>query len=140
VSEKKLTPASAKAVADKVIAEGKAVPKKIPAFDDIDAQTKAVGGAIASAALTATDTPLHMLQPVVGALAAQLVAYGIRQTEHVDPDALYAPAWVTDGMRQQSVKLPDPPKHADGEPVVARTDVAPKPPKKIAHHARAVKR
>jgi hypothetical protein len=119
VSEKKLTPASAKAVADKVIAEGKAVPKKIPAFDDIDAQTKAVGGAIASAALTATDTPLHMLQPVVGALAAQLVAYGIRQ---------------------QSVKLPDPPKHADGEPVVARTDVAPKPPKKIAHHARAVKR
>lgn len=139
MDEPRLTPASEEAVAEHVI-EPKRLPKKIPAIDDIDAQIKAVGGAIASASLTATDTPLHMLQPVVGALATQLVAYGIRQTEHVDPDALYAPAWVTDGMRQQSVRLPDPPAHTESDPVVARTDTAPKPPKKIAHHMRAVKK
>lgn len=135
----RLTPSAEKVLADHVI-EPKAIPKKIPALDDIDGQTKALGGALASAMLTATDTPLHMLQPVVGALAAQLVALGIRQTEHVDPEAIHAPAWVTDGVRQHSVKLPDPPKHTEAEPVVARTAQAPKPPKRIATHARAVKR
>lgn len=135
----RLTPASSDAVADHVI-EPKVIPKKIPAIDDIDAQTKAIGGALASAMLTATDTPLHVLQPVVGALAAQLVAYGIRQTEHVDPEAIHAPAWVTDGMRQQSVRLPDPPAHTESDPVVARTDQAPSPPKKLAKHHRAVRK
>lgn len=138
--EPRLTPASAKAVADKVIAEGKAVPKKVPAADDVDAQIKAIGGALASALLTATDTPLTVLQPAVAPLAKQLVALGIRQTKHVDPDAIHAPAWVTDGMRQKSVKLPEQTKHTEAAPVVARTDVAPKPPKRIAAHARAVKR
>lgn len=135
----RLTPESAKALADKVVDAG-AVPKKIPAAEDIDAQTKAVGGALASALLTATEVPLTVLQPVVGALAAQLVALGIRQTEHVDPAAMHAPAWVTDGMRQQSVKLPEQPQHTEAEPVVARTAEAPTPPKRIAKHARAVKR
>jgi hypothetical protein len=125
-------------VADKVIDAG-VIPKKIPAVDDVDAQTKAVGGALASALLTATEMPIHMLQPVVGDLAAQLVALGIRQTEHVDPAAIHAPGWITDGVRQESVKLPDPPQHTEAEPVVARTTQAPKPPKRITHAARAVK-
>lgn len=134
-----LTPTSAKALADKIIDES-FIPKKIPDITDIDAQTKAIGGALASALLTATEMPLHMLQPVVGDLAAQLVALGIRQTEHVDPQAIHAPHWITDGVRQQSIKLPDPPKHTEGEPVVARTAEAPKCPKRIKAGARAVRR
>jgi len=133
-----LSPESAKAVADKVI-EANVIPKKVPSFDDIDGQTKAIGGALASALLTATEMPLHMLQPVVGDLAAQLVALGVRQTKHVDPEAIHAPTWITDGVRQKSVKLPDPPKWSEAEPPVARTAEAPPPPKKIAKHARAVR-
>ncbi|OMC04907.1 hypothetical protein A5733_20855 [Mycobacterium sp. NS-7484] len=135
----RLSPESAKALADKVI-ETNVVPKKVPALDDIDGQTKALGGALASALLTATEMPLHALQPVIGALSAQLVALGIRQTEHVDPEALYAPAWITDGVRQESIKLPDPPQHTEGEPHVEMTTVAPKCPKRIAKAARAVRR
>lgn len=135
----RLTASSAKAIADKVI-ESQVIPKKIPAADDIDAQIKAIGGALASALLTATEMPLHMLQPVVGDLATQLVALGIRQTEHVDPDAIHAPAWITDGVRQESIKLPDPPQHTEGEPFVAQTATAPVCPKRIAKHARAVRR
>jgi hypothetical protein len=131
---------SAKAVADEVI-ESTVIPKKVPPFDDVEAQTKAIGGALASALLTATEMPLHVLQPVVGDLAAQLVALGVRQTKHVDPEAIHAPAWITDGVRQKSVKLPDPPPPPEeAQPVVARTDEAPKPPKRIAKHARAVRR
>jgi hypothetical protein len=126
-------------LADKVI-DNHFVPKKVPAVNDIDGQTKAVGGALASALLTATEIPVHVLQPVVGELAAQLVALGIRQTKHVDPEALHAPTWITDGVRQESVKLPDPPQHTEAEPVVARTAEAPKRPKRIAAHARAVPR
>jgi hypothetical protein len=141
VTEKKprLTPESAKALADKVI-DSAVVPKKVPKVEDIDGQTKAVGGALASALLTATEMPLHMLQPVVGDLAAQLVALGIRQTKHVDPQAIHAPHWITDGVRQESIKLPEPPKHTEAAPVVARTAQAPTPPKRIAKHARAVRR
>lgn len=135
----RLTPEEAKALADETI-ESTVIPKKIPAADDIDGQTKAVGGALASALLTATEIPLHVLQPVVGDLAAQLVALGIRQTDLIDPQAIHAPAWITDGVRQKSVKLPDPPKHTEGEPVVARTAVAPKCPKRIGTGARAVRR
>lgn len=139
MTEPRLTPASAKAVADKVI-ESKVIPKKIPDATDIDSQIKAVGGALASALLTATEMPLHMLQPVVGDLAAQLVALGIRQTHHVDPEAIHAPHWITDGVRQHSVKLPDPPQHTEAAPVVARTAEAPKCPKRIKASARAVRR
>ena len=134
-----LTPESAKAVADKVIDE-QVIPKKIPAIDDIDAQTRALGGALASALLTATEMPLHVLQPVVGDLAAQMVALGIRQTEHIDPDAIHAPAWITDGVRQKSVKLPEQHKPTEGEPAVVRTAVAPAPPEQIPEHARAARR
>jgi hypothetical protein len=139
VTKPQLTPESAKALADKVI-DGQVIPKKVPKVEDVDAQIKAVGGALASALLTATDVPITALQPEVGALASQLVALGIRQTKHVDPTAIHAPHWITNGMRQQSVKLPDQPVHTEAEPVTARTDEAPKPPKKIHHHARAVKR
>ncbi|WP_292976595.1 hypothetical protein [Mycobacterium sp.] len=137
-----MTPESMQAMADKAqaLSDAQVIPKKIPAADDIDTQTKAVGGALASALLTATEMPLHMLQPVVGDLAAQLVALGIRQTEHVDPDAVHAPAWITDGARQESIKLPKQQQHTEAEPVVARTAEAPKCPKRIAKIARAVKR
>ena len=138
VSEK-LSPESAKAIADQVI-DSAVVPKRIPGLDDIDGQTRALGGALASALLTATEMPLHMLQPVVGDLAAQLVALGIRQTELIDPNAVHAPAWITDGVKQESVKLPEPPQHTDGEPFVARTDEAPEIPNRIAKAARAVRR
>jgi hypothetical protein len=134
---------SAQAIADQVadlVAEAQVIPKKVPAVDDIDGQTAALGGALASALLTATDTPLTMLQPVVGDLAAQMVALGIRQTEHVDPAAVHAPPWIVDGVRQQSVTLPDQPQHTEAEPVVARTAEAPTPPKQISSAARAVKR
>jgi hypothetical protein len=139
VNEPHLSPESAKALADKVI-DTHVIPKKVPEVDDVEAQTKAVGGALASALLTATEMPLHLLQPVVGDLAAQLVALGIRQTKHVDPEAVHAPAWITDGVRQQSIKLPDPPQHTEAEPVAARTAEAPTCPKRIAKTARAVKR
>lgn len=135
---KSLEPEDMKALADKVI-EGKSIPKKVPDAEDIDAQTKAVGGALASALLTATDVPLTVLQPVVGDLAAQLVALGIRQTLHVDPEAVHAPAWITDGMRQESVKLPEQPAHTEAEPVEARTAEAPKRPKRIKSQQRAVR-
>ena len=135
----KLSPESAKAIADQVI-DSAVVQKRIPSLDDIDGQTRALGGALASALLTATEMPLHMLQPVVGDLAAQLVALGIRQTELIDPNAVHAPAWITDGVKQESVKLPEPPQHTDGEPFVARTDEAPEIPNQIAKAARAVRR
>ncbi len=139
LTEPELSPEAAKALADKVI-EKSFVPKKIPPLDDKDAQTKAVGGALASALLTATEMPLHMLQPVVGDLAAQMVALGIRQTEHVDPDAVHAPHWITDGVRQESIKVPPPPQHTGAEPVVALTAEAPKCPKRIKSAARAVRK
>jgi hypothetical protein len=139
MSEARLTPESAKALADKVIDET-VVPKKIPAVDDIDGQTAALGGALASALLTATEMPIHMLQPVVADLAAQLVALGVRQTEHIDPAAVHAPAWITDGVRQESIKLPEQPRHTEAEPVVARTATAPACPTRIAKKARAVRR
>jgi len=136
--EDQLSPESVKALADKVI-ESSVIPKKVPEVDDIDGQTKALGGALSSALLTATEMPLHVLAPVVADLASQMVALGIRQTEHVDPDAVHAPAWITDGVKEQSVKLPDPPKHTDAEPAVARTAIAPEAPARIAKRLKAVR-
>lgn len=134
-----ISPEEAKALADKVV-ESEFIPKKIPAADDIDAQTKAVGGALASALLTATELPLTVMQPVVADLAAQLVALGIRQTEHIDPTAVHAPAWITDGVRQESIKLPEQPQHTEADPHVEMTATAPKCPNRIPKAARAVRR
>lgn len=136
--EPRLTPASAKALADKVI-ESSFIPKKVPKVDDIDAQTKAVAGALASALLTATEVPLSVLQPYVADVAAQMVAFGIRQTKHVDPEAVHAPHWITDGVRQEAIKLPEQPKHTEAEPATGRTARAPQPPKRIKAAARAVR-
>lgn len=122
--EQQLSTESAQAIAEKVLGET-IVPKKVPAVDDIDAQIAAIGAVLSDALLTATETPIGALAPVAADLAAQLVALGVRQTEHCDPAALHAPAWVVDGMRAQSVKLPDPPVHTDTEPYVARTSNAP---------------
>jgi hypothetical protein len=135
----RLTPESTKALADNVI-EASYIPKKVPAVDDIDGQIQALTGALASALLTATEMPLSQLQPVNAALAAQLVAYGVRQTEHADPAAQYAPTWIIDGARQESVQVPDQPQHTEAEPVIAATAVAPPPPDVIALQARAVRR
>lgn len=131
-----LDPEAAKALADSVLDEH-FVPKKIPDLDDVEEQTKALGGALASALLTATDMPVHTLQPVVADLAAQMVAFGVRQTEHVDPTAVHAPAWITDGIRQESIKVPPQPDHTEAEPPVARTSVGPEPPARISRAARA---
>jgi hypothetical protein len=90
--------------------------------------------------LTATDTPLTVLTPVVGPLAAQLVALGVRLTEHVDQAAVNAPAWIIEGVRQESVKLPDPPAHTEAQPYVAATGTAPDCPDCIDVTARAVRR
>lgn len=138
--EKPLTLESAKAVADQVIDET-VIPKKVPAVDDIEGQTQAVVGALSHALLFATEMPISTLQPIVEDLSGYLVALGIRQTEHIDPDAdaIRAPAWVVDGMRQESVKLPEQPQHTEAEPVVARTAEAPKQPKKIHESAKATR-
>lgn len=137
-SEVPLTPESAQAIADHVIESAGVIPKKIPPLDDIEGQTQAIGGALASALLTATEMPLHTLQPVVGALASQLVALGVRQTENIDPEAIYAPAWITDGVRQESIKLSPEPQHTDGDPFTARTAEAPEIPETIPRSALAV--
>ncbi|SII86929.1 Uncharacterised protein [Mycobacteroides abscessus subsp. abscessus] len=134
-----ISPEEAKALADKLV-ETEVIPKKIPAADDIDGQTKAVGGALASALLTATEMPLTVLQPWVADLATQLVALGIRQTEHIDPSAVHAPAWITDGVRQESIKLPEQPQHTEAEPLVEMTATAPRCPKRIPKADRAVRR
>ncbi|CPT93038.1 Uncharacterised protein [Mycobacteroides abscessus] len=134
-----ISPEEAQALADKVV-ESQVIPKKIPPVDDIDGQVKALGGALASALLTATELPLTVMQPVVADLAAQLVALGIRQTEHIDPTAVHAPAWITDGVRQESIKLPEQPQHTESDPHVEMTATAPKCPKRIPKAARAVRR
>jgi hypothetical protein len=139
MAEPQLTPEHAQAIADKIIGET-VVPKKIPALDDIDGQIAAVGAALSDAFMTATDEPLHVLVPVIGPVAAQLVAIGVRQTEHCDAAAVHAPAWVVDGMRAQSVKLPDPPAHTEADPLVAGTATAPECPECIGGHERAVRR
>jgi hypothetical protein len=132
-----LTPEAAKAIADQVIDET-VIPKKIPALDDIEGQKTALSGALASALLTATDMPMHLLQPYVADLASQLVAFGVRQTDHQDAAAIHAPTWITDGVRQEAVQLPEQPQPTEAEPYVARTAVAPTPPKRIKAAARAV--
>lgn len=138
-SARRMTGEDANAAADQVIEET-FIPKKIPAVDDVVEQAKAVGGALASSLLTATEVPLHVLQPWVADLAAQMVALGIRQTEHVDPSAVHAPAWITDGVRQESVQVPEQPAHTEAEPFTAQTATAPPCPKRIPRAARAVKR
>ena len=114
------------------------IPKKIPAADDIAGQTAAVAGALASALLTATEMPLHMMQPVIGDLAAQLVAFGIRQTDQIDAAAVHAPAWITDGVRQQSMRVPEQMRHTEAKAFVERVSVAPPVPKRLAKHQCAV--
>ena len=137
----RLTPESAKALADQTI-DAAVLPKKIPPVDDIEGQEKAVVGALSHALLFATEMPITTLQPIVGDMAAYLVALGLRQTEHIAPEseAIKAPAWVVDGMREKSMKVPEQPNPLVAEPVVARTAEAPKMPKKIPGHARAVRR
>ena len=132
-----LTPEAAKAIADQVIDET-VIPKKIPDVEDVEGQKTAIAGALASALLTATDMPLHMLQPAVADLSSQLVAFGVRQTDQIDSTAIHAPTWITDGVRQEAVQLPEQPQLTEAEPYVARTAVAPAPPKKIKAAARAV--
>jgi hypothetical protein len=136
--EPRLTPASAQAIADKVI-ESTTIPKKIPHVEDVDGQTKVMVGALSSALMTSTETPMNLPPPAVGALAEQLIAYGWRQTEHIDAEAIYAPAWITDGVRQESIKVPEQPQHTEADPAAERVATAPAPPKRIKAAERAVR-
>lgn len=130
-----------KAVADKAIGET-VIPKKIPAVDDVEGQTKMLVGALSSALLNlaASEMPLSIPPPVIGQIAAQLVTFGVRQTEHYDPAALRGPAWITDGVKQQSMPVPDPPRHTAAAPMVEMTGTAPEPPAAITAGERAVRR
>jgi hypothetical protein len=100
--------------------------RRFPHVDDIDGQTKAVGGALASALLTATEMPLHMLQPVVGIWQPNWWPTASGRPSTSTRRRCTRRHWITDGIRQQSVKLPEQPAHTEAEPVVARTDEAPK--------------
>lgn len=136
---------AAKALADTIfsnpaIGKKPKVAKKVPKVDDIDGQTKAVGAALADALVTATDIPVAVLQPIVGAWASRLVGLGIRATEHVDPDVPRAPSMIVQGMREQSMNVPEQPRPADAPPAAARTAKAPTPPKRIRNTSRAVRR
>lgn len=113
------------------------VPRKIPTPDDIAGQVKALTGALASALLTATETPIHMLYDVMDPIARQLVALGVRQTDRIDPDAVHAPAWITDGATQMAQPVPEQQNHQEAEPVVVRTAEAPKIPKRFPAGSRA---
>lgn len=120
------------------------VTRRIPAVDDLDAQIAAVRGALAGAMLTAAEMPLGVLEPYAQAMAERMVkGYGIRQTEHNDPDALPAPAWITSAFAEQTEPTPqeaaslfEPPP----EQKTARVGQAPPIPKKIPKSARAHRR
>lgn len=113
------------------------VPRHIPEPDDIEGQVKAMTGALASALITATDNPIHMLTDVLDPLAKQLVALGIRQTAAIDPDAIHAPSWITDGATQMAQPVPEQPSPQTAEPVVVRTAEAPEIPTKFKAGMRA---
>lgn len=113
------------------------VPRNIPALDDDEGQVKALTGALASALITATDNPIHMLNDVLDPLAKQLRALGIRQTDLIDPDAIHAPTWITDGATQMAMPVPEQPSAQTAEPVVTRTAEAPEVPSKFKAGQRA---
>lgn len=94
------------------------VARKIPDADDVDGQVMACVGALSGALLTATDQPLGLLQPHVRALSEQMVAYGWRQTDMVDESSIRAPAWITDGVKQDAEPIPDRVDHFDPDPDV----------------------
>lgn len=138
-----VTPESVKVLADKGTGFQQRIPKKVPDVFDIEEQTKAVAGALAAALLTGPETAIHTLQPLtkeLGAIAAQMVGFGVRQTDHVSPDAVQPPAWITDGVRQEAAKAPAQPIHTEVMPVDVLTGRAPKPPKRIKKADRAVRR
>lgn len=113
------------------------VPRHIPDLDDRDGQIKAMTGALASALITATENPIHLLNDVLDPLAKQLVALGIRQTDLIDPDAIHAPTWITDGATQMAQPVPEQPSPQTAEPVVVRTAEAPEIPSKFKAGMRA---
>ena len=113
------------------------VPRNIPPMDDEKGQIKAITGALASALITATDNPIHMLTDVLDPIAKQLVALGVRQTDLIDPDAIHAPTWITDGATQMAQPVPDQPSPQTAEPHVVRTAEAPEIPTKFKAGMRA---
>lgn len=113
------------------------VPRHIPDLDDEEGQIKALTGALASALITATDNPIHMLTDVLDPLAKQLRALGIRQTDLIDPDAIHAPTWITDGATQMAQPVPEQPSPQTAEPIVVRTAEAPEIPTKFKAGMRA---
>lgn len=113
------------------------VPQKIPAMDDDEGQVKALVGALASALLTATEMPIHMLTDVLDPLARQMHAFGVRQTDLIDKSAIRAPTWITDGAKQMAQPVPEQQNHQEADPVVVRTAEAPPVPSKFPAGSRA---
>lgn len=113
------------------------VPRKIPDMDDDEGQVKALVGALASALLTATEMPIHMLTDVLDPLARQMHAFGVRQTDAIDKDAIRAPTWITDGAQQMAQPVPEQQNHQESEPVVVRTTEAPAVPNRLPAGSRA---
>ena len=109
----------------------------IPDLDDKDGQINALHGALSSAMLTATEVPAVSLAPLLDPIVNQLHAYGIRQTDLVDPEAAHSPTWIRDGMKARSAQLPAPADHINGEPPVVRAVEAPTVPKRIPVKSRA---
>ncbi|MGZ9829854.1 hypothetical protein ACXYTP_23355 [Tsukamurella ocularis] len=114
---------------------------KVPALDDLDGQRAALVGAVSSALLTSSEIPTMTLAPMLQPIVDQLLAYGVRQTDQVDPDAVHAPSWLREGARARAVEVPEQVNHhaVETEEVQARVAVAPPIPKKIPKAARASK-
>lgn len=110
---------------------------KVPELDDVDGQITALVGALSSALLTATDVPAMSLAPMLDPIARQLHAYGVRQTEHLDPEAVHAPSWLRDGAAARAMPVPEQPTMQHAEPPVAVVAEAPPIPKKIPAAAMA---
>lgn len=112
---------------------------KVPALDDTEGQITALSGALSSAMLTATDVPAMSLAPMLDPIVRQLHAYGVRQTDQIDGDAVHAPAWLREGVKAQAQPVPAQECAQLAAPPVARACEAPPIPKKIPKAARALK-
>ncbi|TWS25346.1 hypothetical protein FK268_09135 [Tsukamurella sputi] len=113
--------------------------QKIPDLDDAEGQRAALVGALSSALITSSEIPTMTLAPMLQPIADQLLAYGVRQTDRVDPDAVHAPSWLREGAQARAVEVPEQVNHheVETEELQARVAEAPPIPKKIPKAARA---
>lgn len=114
---------------------------KVPELDDLEGQRAALVGALSSALITSSEVPTMTLAPMLQPIADQLLAYGVRQTDAIDPDAVHAPSWLREGAQARAVEVPEQVNHhaVETEEVQARVAEAPPIPKKVPKSARAAK-